>query len=85
MSMNITLTATIKVTLPNGKEKMLYDRFDCYQTPTEVTRSILKATDRTQAYLQWLGDSDTSYHKDELDNWLEYHKNEGWCIKWGEM
>jgi hypothetical protein len=57
MSMNLHLSATINATIQVGKKKekkRLTDSFDFYQTPTQVTRRILKSSNIKQAYIDWI-------------------------------
>ena len=41
----------------NGKvkfNKTIVERFDCLQTPTVVTKDILKSDDKTKTYTDWV-------------------------------
>lgn len=52
MSMNLYLVATIDATSKVGKH-VIRESFDLFQTPTIVTREILKQRDVKAAYCAW--------------------------------
>ena len=58
MSMNIHLRAELQgeFTSKNGKKlnKTLVERFDCIQTPTSVTKEILKSENKYDTYTEWI-------------------------------
>jgi hypothetical protein len=57
MSMNLHLFATINATIKVGKKKKtqcIQESFNLYQTPTDVTRRILKSSNIKQAYIDWV-------------------------------
>ncbi len=114
MSMNLHLSATINATIQVGKKKekkRLTDSFELYQTPTDITRRILKASNVKQAYIDWVKETPSEgyepiyanysdringfavinhekvdyneRHIQELNNWLEQHKE--WNIEFYEM
>lgn len=55
MSMNIFLYAEIEAESKVGKHT-IREMFDCWQTPTEVTKKILASEDKKQAYLDYVLD-----------------------------
>ena len=58
MSMNIHMRAELKGEFRsnNGKiiKKTLTEHFNCFQTPTVVTKKILASEDRIKAYSDWV-------------------------------
>jgi len=59
MSMNIHLKAELKgnFSSEDGTKKFnktLCEHFDCLQTPTVVTKEILKSSDRLKSYSDWV-------------------------------
>ena len=59
MSMNIHMKAELQGEFRsnNGKvkfNKTIVERFDCLQTPTVVTKDILKSDDKTKTYTDWV-------------------------------
>ena len=58
MSMNIHLTASCEAVLTSNNinlgKKIIYENFDCFQTPTEITRKILNSTDPKSEYINWV-------------------------------
>ncbi len=94
MSINLYLSATIDVKSEKGKKRKklhLKESFDLYQTPTDVTFSILKSGnsgDIKNSYIEWVKqDEIANFHKpenhqhiDQLKKWLEQHRE--WEIDW---
>ena len=54
MSMNLHVSATVKATLPNGKVIDITHNFELWQTPTKITRALLKADNVLNAYCEWI-------------------------------
>lgn len=55
MSMNICITGSREVVVvKTGKTETQTTNFNCWQTPTKVTRNILKSEDKVQAYKDWV-------------------------------
>lgn len=55
--MNIIIYAEQTVVLKSGKSRKISDSFDCYQTPTDLTRQIVKLKGwkkRIEAYKVWV-------------------------------
>ena len=57
MSMNLFVERTRPATVTvKGMKKQIVDRssFNLWQTPTEVTRRILRESDKPRAYCEWV-------------------------------
>ena len=57
MSMNIHLYAKIEAEIViKGKKlpKIIYEKFNCRQTPTEITKNILKSNNPYKEYCDWI-------------------------------
>jgi hypothetical protein len=55
--MNIHLKAELKGEFCSGNKKFdktLCEKFDCWQTPTVVTKEILKSSDKLKSYSDWV-------------------------------
>jgi len=96
MGMEVTLEATIEVTLPDGTKRTMAERFPCWHTTTKTTKKIIRSPKEEQAhaYKDWLHsllpveEDDTleerrNGHIRHLEQWLEDHKD--WDIEWGEI
>ena len=66
MSINLHIVAQreIEVVKTGARQTQYADYRFTWQTPTEVTGRIMQATDRKQAYIDWV----TSISKDEFVN-----------------
>ena len=66
MSTNINIFAEREIEVVKTGSRQTQDIYYSFtwQTPTEVTEKIMQATDRKQAYIDWV----TSTSKDELIN-----------------
>jgi len=65
MSMNIHLKAELKGEFCSGNKKFdknLCEKFDCWQTPTVVTKEILKSSDKLKSFI---------IKKENFFNWVE--------------
>jgi hypothetical protein len=51
MSINLTLMAWVDS--PVKGKKRIYERFDLFQTPSEITRAALASGDPQQFYVDW--------------------------------
>lgn len=74
MSINIHLRAIVDAKLPNGNTKTLSERYDLYQTPTNVSFQIESSSDPLSAYLSWLRKVVIPYESDvysDDDVWHE--------------
>lgn len=59
MSMNISIFAEADaVIIKTGKKVKVREEFPAYQTPTDVTRSIMKSDDKLEAYKSWVREGD---------------------------
>lgn len=56
MSMNLHVCASAVATLPSGKNKVITEGFDLYQTPTAVSYKLMEARDVEAAYKKWVVD-----------------------------
>jgi len=59
MSMNISLSASLKGTFTSDDNKIvkpynILHYFDCWQTPTKVTYEILESEDPKKTYIDWI-------------------------------
>ena len=80
MSINIQFVAQ------KGKAKAV---FDCWHTPTDVSRAIAKSKDQVlayKAYILSLVSTNKYYnyeqeHIDDFNNWIEQFESEGFTIK----
>jgi len=86
MSTNLTLSVRYK--LPSGKEWREFCPF-LWQTPTEVTKTILSKPDILAAYLDWVeidafDDRIAEAHRQDVLAWLERWSIEG-VVEWSEM
>lgn len=90
MSTNIHLQATREVTVnKTGKIESQTIFFDCWQTPTEVTKKILGSSNPSQTYFDWvksISDSknsiDYTYHIKDVKNWIVSVEKAGYDIEW---
>ncbi len=89
MSMNLNIRAEIVATLPNGKQKRLYESFDLIQTPTVVTEAILATGDPFNAYCEWIREHNKfecgEDHIRDLTYFINTYKGEGYEIYWYSM
>ena len=81
MSMNLYVEGTRKATVKvKGKRKTITDRvsFGLWQTPTEVTRQILRLVpaQQTEAYIEWAKSASESYEDNVYD--YEAMPDENW-------
>jgi len=94
MSMNLHVDAEFKTVDPMGKPHTVYEHFDLWQTPTEITKTAIRSENPRQVYEEWLkkfpekypeaySEAYIAYHLEELDKWLQNH--EGWTIDWYEL
>lgn len=88
MSMNINLRASINATLPTrdgkNKNKVLYEYFECQQTPTVVTKEIIRSNDPKKTYVDWyMSNFKNKSHIQKLNKFLKDHID--WDILWYEL
>ncbi len=78
MSMNIYITASRKVTFKkkDGKRggSIQTVKFNAWQTPTEVTRSILSSKDPKAAYIEWIARDRSTVQEEPM-----YAADDIWC------
>lgn len=81
MSMNITIHSVGKIKTPNGKS-IDYDKpFNCIQTPTKVTWSILESANPLTAYKNWLLASNHKDNLNDLKKFIEEAEDAGFKIE----
>ena len=70
MSTNLRIFAEreIEVVKTGARQTQHVNYWHTWQTPTEVTKKIMQATNRKQAYIDWV----LSISKDEIVNTYEY-------------
>ena len=81
MSMNITIHSVGKIKTPNGKSKDYDKPFNCIQTPTKVTRSILEAADPLTGYRNWLVDNNHKNNLNDLKKFIKESDDAGFKIE----
>lgn len=81
MSMNITIHSVGKIKTPNGKSKDYDKTFNCMQTPTTVTWSILEAADPLTAYKNWLVDNNYKNNLNDLKKFIKESDGDGFKIE----
>ncbi len=85
MSMNLFLHAKRVEGKRNKDKKMVTDKFDLFQTPTNVSYELLKGN-VVLNYSKWVKDEnldEDGNHIINLNNWLENHlEDDGWDVKW---
>ena len=90
MSMNLYVERTRPATvIGKGKKKRIVDRssFNLWQTPTSITRAILRSGDRAQAYIDWVDscNNDCGYdHISEFRDWIRESEEEDFTITFYE-
>ena len=91
MSMNLYVERTRPATvIVKGKKKQIVDRssFNLWQTPTSITRAILRSGDRAQAYIDWVDscNNDCGYdHISEFRDWIRDSEEEDFTITFYEV
>lgn len=79
--MNITIHSVGEIKTPNGKSKDYDKPFNCIQTPTKVTWSILEDTDPLTAYKNWLVDNNYKNNLNDLKKFIKESDDAGFKIK----
>jgi len=82
MSLNLTIHAE---KLPTETEvEELQEKFDCWQTPTEVTFKILDGKDKIASYKEWVLGEEVAFSGEEhckrLDLWIKLMTEKGYKI-----
>lgn len=91
MSMNLYVERTRPaIVIVKGKKKRIVDRssFNLWQTPTSITRAILRSGDRTQAYIDWVNSCENEYGDDhiaEFRDWIRESEEEDFTITFYEV
>ena len=93
MSMNLFVERTRPATVTvKGMKKQIVDRssFNLWQTPTEVTRRILRESDKPMAYCEWVRscgscDSINEEHIQEFLEWIRESEEEDFSIEFYEV
>ena len=83
MLMNLGVDAVVTVLFPNNKKKKIREKFNLWQTPTEVTKRIPDSNDFLYEYSKWISNFDCGMgdeHIEDLKTWLKDH--EDWKIEW---
>lgn len=81
MSMNITIHAVGEIKTPNGKSKVYDKHFNCMQTPTKITLSILEAADPLTAYKNWLVYNNYKNNLNDLKKFIKKSDDAGFKIE----
>ncbi len=90
MSMNLYVERTRPATvIVKGMEKRIVDcsSFYLWQTPTSITRAILRSGDRAQAYIDWVDSCENEYvdnHISEFIDWIRESEEEDFTITFYE-
>lgn len=72
--MNLYLSASINATIKVGKKKKkhrILESFELYQTPTDITRRILKASNVKQAYIDWVKETPSEGYEPIYENYSD--------------
>ncbi len=91
MSMNLYVERSRNATaIVKGKKKRFVDRssFYLWQTPTSITRAILRSGDRAQAYIDWVDSCENDYgdeHISEFKDWIRESEEEDFTITFYEV
>ena len=91
MSMNLYVERTRPATvIVKGKKKQIVDRssFALWQTPTNITRAILRSGERAQAYIAWVNSLDSDHgdtHIAEFSDWIRESEEEDFSIEFYEV
>jgi len=80
MSMNITIHSVGKIKTPNGKSTDYDKPFNCIQTPSKVTCSILEAIYPLTAYKNWLLCNNHKDNLNDLEKFIEESDDAGFRI-----
>lgn len=91
MSMNLYVERNRPATvIVKGKKKRIVERssFRLWQTPTSITREILRSGDRVQAYIDWVESCNNEYgenHISEFRDWIRESEEEDFRIIFYEI
>jgi len=79
--MNITIHSVGKIKTPNGKSTDYDKPFNCIQTPSKVTCSILEAATPLTAYKNWLIANNHKNNLNDLKKFIKESDNGGFKIE----
>ena len=91
MSMNLYVERARPATvIIKGKKKRFVEcsSFNLWQTPTSITRAILRTENRVQSYIDWVDSCENEYgdeHISEFKVWIRESEEEDFTITFYEV
>ena len=66
MSNNFHIFVSDRLKSPNGVDNVIFrESFNCLQTPSKITKSILESDNPIQAYINWITENFNEYEKED--------------------